>query len=623
MEEHQSMDEQFLKKVHQIIDDNIGNEFFTVEKLAQDVGLSRSMLHRKLIKLTGKSASETITDQRLKKACQLLKNNETNVSETAYKVGFKNPSYFNKVFKRYYDVSPGALRNSVLLSTNKNNPKNLWESATARLQKMNLAIKLILLIASISLCSFIFYRLFISPPANQSIAILPLENLTGNANNDYLIDGIQNALIGQLGQIASLRVISRNSTLRYKNSGMPLADIADELNVNILVEGSVLSAGDSIHLLIKVVKTNPEERYLMANNYNSRISNILKLQADVTIDVIKSIRANISKEEKDVLNNSPVVNPDVYKEYLRGMYQLHQGSDLTFEQGIKTLQNAIDIDPGEPFGYAGIALGYAILGHGQINSQGAFNKAINYANKAIKLNPAMDEPYTALSILNLYYDWNWTQANTSFKNALAINPSNSIANAHYAWYHIMFDNQDKAIYYAKTATEVEPLSAAYHAWLGLIFCYCNDYENAELAAHKALELNIDAAYANLVLGWIYLKKQRYFKAMEYHERLPDGLYWDALLADCYVKCNKKSKALALWLKYNKQVDENINICHMGLMAASLGKKDTAFLYLNKAVDQKVYPITYINFYNNSESLRNDVRYTHLLNKMKLPFKHYN
>ena len=182
MEEHQSMDEQFLKKVHQIIDDNIGNEFFTVEKLAQEVGLSRSMLHRKLIKLTGKSASETITNQRLKKACQLLKNNETNVSETAYKVGFKNPSYFNKVFKRYYDVSPGTLRNSVLLSTDKNNPKNLWASATARLQKMNLAIKLIFLIASISLCSFIFYRLFISPSANQSIAILPLENLTGNGH---------------------------------------------------------------------------------------------------------------------------------------------------------------------------------------------------------------------------------------------------------------------------------------------------------------------------------------------------------------------------------------------------------------------------------------------------------
>ncbi len=608
METHLSIDEQFLRKVHQVIEKNIDNESFSVEVLAHEVGLSRSMLYRKLMKLTGKSASEYITHIRLERAKQLLEHNSMSVSETAYQVGFKSPSYFNKVFKKHYHTSPGSLM--------KNHDGVTLHIGQKAVSQRTVALVLFLIV--IGLATGLFFLSF-NQSIPKSIAVLPIENLTGEEDNDYFVDGIHEALIGELGKISSLRVISRTSTLRYKNSELRMTDIANELGVGVIARGSVLSIGDSIQLIIHLVDADDMEQLISSQSYHEDLSNVLNIQSGVALDIADDVNVKLSRQEEALLESKKDVDPDTYKAYLRGMHHLHLGTPQSFDTGMDYLQQAIDHDPGDPFAYAGIALGYATLGHGQLSSEEAFNQATIAANKAIKLDPTIDEAYTALALINLYHEWNWSLAERTFTDAIANNPNNATAHAHFAWYHFLFSDLDVSIKHARQSVLIAPFSPAFASWLALLYFHANDFEQAEYWGRKALDINQDNGYGNLVLGWISLENKQYSQAIEYHKRLPDGIYWKAHLGYCYVECGYWDEAVKLW-KDTEQLaqSQSVNPCFLAMMAANLGYKELAFEYLNRAIEEKVYPITYINFSPCYKSLRVEPQYDALLKKMNLP-----
>ena len=621
MEKQTSLDDQFLRRIHQNIEENLDDENFSVKDLAQNVGISRSMLHRKLIKLTGKSASSLIRDIRLKHAKTLLEKDVATASEIAYEVGFRSPSYFTKVFKKQYQVSPGNVKKGtpcpISGSPDYTKKKNLLHYIAKHIhigsRSLIITLAITLAITGVYITNAIYNS------SEKSIAVLPLHNLTGQSENDYFVEGMHDALIGKLGQFASLRVISRTSTLRYRESNMLLKDIAQELGVNCIVEGSVTGAGDSIRILIQTIDVFPKERHILAKEYHDSFSNILSVQSSAAKDIAQSININLSQKEEQRLANSRSVNPGTYKAYLRGMYYLNQGTKEAFEKGINYLHEAIETDPGDPFAYAGLALGYVTMGHGQLNSKDAFLQATMAANKAIKLDPTIDEAYTALSILYLYSSWDWSLAKKAFENALDNNPNNEMAHAHYAWYHILFYDMDKSIYHARKAVMIEPFSASYSAWLSLLYCHNREYEKAELWAKKALALKDNVPYGNLTLGWVCIQRKQYKKAIEYHKKLPNGVYWKTLLGYAYVKAGQRDKALELWRELEELVQKHkVNSCYRGMMAAYLGFTDTAFELLHDACKNRSYPITYINFYPCTEEIRNDPRYNELLLEMNLP-----
>jgi TolB-like protein/AraC-like DNA-binding protein/Tfp pilus assembly protein PilF len=622
MEKPQSMGDQFLSTINQIIEDNLDNENFSVEDLAKNAGLSRSMLHRKLIRLIGKSATDYIAEIRIIRAKELLENDVATASEIAYRVGFKSPSYFNKVFKKYFNVSPGDVRKGVVVEMERlfigqKREKHVYSSP--KFYKLTPKF-LIILVAIVVAGIVVYFFLTRYRPAEKSIAVLPIQNLTGQPDNSYFIDGMQDALIGELGQIGSLRVISRTSTLRYRDSDMLLKDIAHELGVNNIVEGSVYCAGDSICFSIQLIDVFPKERHILANEYYDEMQNILAVHTSAVKDIAQKINIKLSKNIEQRLAESRTVDPETYKAYLRGMYYLNQGTKEAFEKGINYLQEAIDRDPGDPFAYAALALGYATMGHGQLTPKAAFLCATSAANKAIKLDPNIDEAYTALAMLYLYDAWDWPLAKEAFENAIARNPSNAIAHAHFAWYHILFNDMEKSIYHAKQAVLIEPFLPSYNAWLSLL-CYHNkDYAEAEYWAKKALALYENAAYGNITLGWICLHKKQYQQAIEYCEKLPDyDYYWKMMRGYIYVKAGQREKALDY---YNEMVEYSknhwVNKGEMGMMAAYLGFTDKAFEMLNDALEQKLYPLIFINFYPTTEDIRNDPRYDELLQKMNLP-----
>ncbi len=631
MENQPSMGDQFLTIINQIIEDNIDNEKFSVVDLAKEVGLSRSMLHRKLKKLAGKSASNYITEIRLKHAKNLLENDVATVSEIAYRVGFKDPSYFNKVFKKYFNISPGNIRKIFAVNQNYlSTDQNLGElsvakpeiSPSSKSKAYRLFVKAVLVLLLIVIAGGGVYYLFgVNRSLEKSVAVLPFANLTGQPENAYFVDGMHDALIGELGQIESIRVISRTSTLQYRDTDMLLKDIAKELRVNTIIEGSVMGAGDSLKLLIQLIDVFPEERHLLVNEYSDDMHNVLKIQTRVVKDIAQEINIKLSKDEVQLLAKSHTVDPETYKAYLKGMYYLNQGTEESFGNGIRYLIKAIENDPGDPLAYAGLALGYAIKGHGMIVPEESFRSATAAANRALKIDPTQNEAYTALALLYLYQLWDWPMAHEAFENAIANNPNNEIAHAHYAYYYVLFGNSEKSIYHARRSVEINPFSASYHSWLAWLYYYNKEYDKAEFSARRSLELKKDICYGNLVLGWTYIQKKQYQQAIKLHEKLPkNDCYYKMLLGCTYVQAGNREKALALWNELQEYSETNwVNPFYSGMLAGALGFTDKAFELINEACDKKYYPTLYIDIFPGAEFIRNDPRYNVLLQKINLPY----
>lgn len=612
--------EQFLNTIKKIVLSNIDNENFSVEELARESGLSRSMLNRKLQKLTGTSPKEYITGIRLEKARELLGNELATVSEVAYQVGFKDPSYFIKVFKKHYNLSPGNAKKTY--TDNQTPPSSEQQKGSSGLKDYSsFPRSLVFLLIILLVASGIFYIIRTNNPPETSLAVLPLHNLTGQAENDYFIDGIQDELIGELGRIKSIRVISRTSTLGYRNTGMLLPDIAKELGVNTIVEGSVYCLGDSLCLVIQLLDVVPKERHLLVNEYRDEIQNVLKVRNTAVKDIAQNINIKLTKDQKQLLTEPIQVDPETYKDYLRGLYNLNQGTFDAYQTGISYLQNALKKNPGDPFANGSLAMGYAMLGHGLINSKDAFKAAENAAEKALKIDPNQDDAHTALAMLYLYNFWDLPKSHEAFENALACNPNKVTAHEHYAWYHVLFNNKEKTLYHARTATVIEPLSPTLFGYLGWLNFYFEEYDEAEIAARKALELMENHPYGNVVLGWIYLHQKQYQKAIETHEKLPlDFSFFKFIMAYTYVQSGKRDKALALYNEVEAESREHwVSPFDRAMLAGMLGFHDQAFELLNEACEQKQFPTNFINvMIPGAEFFRDDPRYHDMLLKMNLP-----
>ena len=617
-----SSDDQFLARVKRIIEENIGNEYFSVEDLARNAGLSRSMLHRKLIKLTGKSATDFVTEIRVTKARELLEKNVANVSEISYRVGFSDPSYFTKVFKKYYKILPGDVKKQIsegtyhpVIAPDQTSTAQSWVKSVKPLYRT-----LIILFACTLIAVVIYYYNRQSRSEEKSIAVLPLQNFTGDPENEYIIDGLHDALIGELGRIESLRVISRTSTLRYRDSNESMKSIARDLDAKVLVEGSVMEAADSLRLLLQVIKTAPRESHMMVGEYQDALQNVLKMQKLAATDIARKMGIRLSDEEKQLLSKSRTVNPETYKYYLRGMYHMNQGSPDSFEKGIRYMLKAIETDPGDPLAYAGLALGYAIQGHGMVTPEGSFRSAAAAAERALRIDPSLDEAYTALALINSYQGWDWPKVKDDFEKALANNPNNAVAHLHFSFYYLLFNEREKALYHANMAATLEPFAAANQTTLAWMNYYYGNYDQAEMHARKALELEEDVPYGVLVLGWTLIRKGDYQEALVLQKKLPAYQdYYKMLTSYAYIQIGQPEKALALLDEMESANGEkSVNPVFRGVLAGMLGYNDRAFELLYEACDHKIFPITYLKIYPGLEGLKKDPRYNILMHKLHLP-----
>jgi AraC-like DNA-binding protein/TolB-like protein len=628
MSGNSTSENEFVKRLTKIVEANLQNEQFGVNELAQKAGLSRSQIHRRLKSISNKSVSQFIREVRLEKAKEFLEEGTLSVSEIAWKVGFGSPSYFIKSFHDLFGYPPGEF---VKYATDNSEAKEDKVSENEYFEEKNekksffatLSLyQKVLFVLLISVAAILVVSLAINNKTNNkelSIAVLPVDNLTGNDENEFIAYGMQDELIGELSKLKELRVISKTSSREFGDNLMLMKEIAKKLNADLLVEVSLMSAGDSVKILLKLVDVFPKERSVLSAEYKTDIQNIFQIYTTAARDIASQLHLNLADDVKERLRKSHKTNPESLKAYYRGMYYLGKDDQESFDLAIKYLSEAIDNDPADPFAYAAVALGYAIKGHHSNTPADDFSKAEFYADMALKLDSTIDEAYTARAMLNLYQKWEWKVAKNAFTEALKINPNNEVAHAHFAWYYVVHRDFGKAIFHAEKAVELNPLYIAYNAWLACIYYNNKEYEKAENSALEVLSERENSVYGNIIMGWINLLQKNYPEAITFTEKLPKWDYYNLYRAYAYYKAGETEKALSFKNAMDaKAKNKYVWEWHRGLMAAIFGNREEAFTFFNLAIDKKQYQVMYLTWYPFTESIKNDPRFNELLIRMNLP-----
>ncbi len=278
----------------------------------------------------------------------------------------------------------------------------------------------------------------------QSLAVLPLANLSGDLQQEYFADGMTDALINDLGRIGGLRVISRTSTMVYKSAPKPLPQIGRELGVDTILEGSVLREGARVRMTVQLIEAATEKR-LWSRRYERELTSILALQGDMAQAIAREIRGTLSPQEESRLSNRRQVNPQVHEAYLKGMFHLQQSTPEATLKGMEYLHEAVEKDPTDPLAYAALADGYLTLAHGAAPPPDALPRAKAAARTALELDGGMADAVFLVGVIKGYIEWDWEGAFQAIGRALEINPSLAMAHYHVAWLHALFGRMDKAV----------------------------------------------------------------------------------------------------------------------------------------------------------------------------------
>ncbi|MEE8607983.1 MAG: winged helix-turn-helix domain-containing protein, partial [Nitrospiraceae bacterium] len=472
-----------------------------------------------------------------------------------------------------------------------------------------------------------------APREITSIAVLPLENLSGDSEQDYFTDGMTEALISELGKISALRVISRQSVMQFKGTNRPVSEIAQVLGVDAVVEGSVFRAdpagdgiNDRVRISAQLIQAVPE-RHLWAESYERDLTNVLSLQGEIARAIAREINITVTLEEQLHLASARLVNHEAYEAYLRGHYYLAGYGPAAGEARTKALeyfQQAIELDPTYALAHAGLARAYRQLERtGVLLPKEAYPRARTAALKALELDESLAEAYTELAYVKLVYDWDWQGAEREFKRALGLNSSSVVAHSAYSWYLSHMGRHEEAIAEARRALELDPVSWEKRGELGQSFTRARQYDQAIEQFRTQLELKPDSVQARHGLVRAYRFKgmvteaRTEFEQMEALRGSPHlGHAADIWHAKASALMGKREEALKLLDETKKEWSERGPILIAGVYAV-LGEKDQAFAWLEKSYAARETGIVQLKS-PQWDSLRDDPRFQDLLRRMNFP-----
>jgi TolB-like protein/Tfp pilus assembly protein PilF len=358
------------------------------------------------------------------------------------------------------------------------------------IQKRNLitTLSFILIIAT----AFFIYKNFLAKKdkvsvTEQSIAVLPLENLSGNPEQEYFVSGMHETLITELSKISALKVISRTSSIQYKNVKKPLRQIAKELGVKALIEGSVIREGNMVRITVQLIDGTTDE-HIWSENFDREMQNILSLYSEVAQKIANEVKIKLTPQDQARLVSSQEVNPYAYELYLIGRHHWNQRTIQGYKQAIESYNKALEQDSNYAPAYAALADGYILLGEqGGIPQQEAGKLADNAIKKALALNSKLAEAYSSKGVWKLSYEWNWSESEKAFKRAIELNPGYAVT---YQWYGriLSFAGRfDEAIKQLEKAKQLDPLSPIIAAYIGQVYIFAKEYEKADDHLQQALK----------------------------------------------------------------------------------------------------------------------------------------
>lgn len=450
----------------------------------------------------------------------------------------------------------------------------------------------------------------------HSIAVLPLANMSGDPEQDYFVAGIHEALITDLSKVTALRVISRTSTNAYRNTDKPLPQIGRELAVANVIEGSVIRIKDQVRITVQLIDAVTDQ-HRWAESYERNIADVLTLQREIARLVAGQIAATLTPDETKRLAIVRPVNPATYEAYLRGMYHLNQFTPEGIAKGLEYLKQAVGRDPADPLAYAGLAVGYSMIGHGT-GPRESFPRAKEAVLKALALDPDLPEAHAALAEIQLYYDWDWPRAEASFKRALQLNPSLDFAHAHYAWYLQLMGRIDDAFAEMKTARQLAPLNSLWSSWLAWMYWDAGRLDEALQEAEVSLELVPEFSWGLFVAGSVRAAQGRFDEAIALHQRIaPDQKWrlWGLAQANALAGRHDEARKLAAEIAL---APEPKDLMILAAVHANLGDMDEAIRWAEAAYEARVDWFPWIGNASLSGALHRDPRFAKILERLNLP-----
>ncbi|MBE3045949.1 protein kinase [Candidatus Bathyarchaeota archaeon] len=467
--------------------------------------------------------------------------------------------------------------------------------------------------------------LFLFPKRTQafdSIAVLPLENLSGDPEQDSLAESIHDELITNLAGLSSLKtVIARSTVMTYKGKNTPPQKIAQELHVKALITGALRRAGERVHVTAQLINPTTGAQ-VWAHGYERDVRDVVSLENEIVAAIAREVNLQLTPQEKSRLASARPVNPEAYVAYTKGKFYLNKPTPEEYGKGLTYMQQAIDKDPTNPLPYAALALGYCLIGHGTNPPLDAFARAKAAALKAEELGGTLAETEAALGQIKLFEEWDWAGAEKALLHAMALNPSLPEAQRMYSWYLLLIGRKDEAIAAMRRAIEVDPLNPFWSSDLAWQFWTLGRNQDAMDAARKSLELDPNFDQALCWLGFLYSEKGMFTEAIAAHQKLSTvSPPWKWALVRTYAQAGRTDEAMKMLAKYLAGEPKPTGAWDgwfLGEIYAALGEKDEAFRWLEAAVKERMTFIPWIRENPAFAPLRTDPRFQDLVRRMRLP-----
>jgi TolB-like protein/DNA-binding winged helix-turn-helix (wHTH) protein/Flp pilus assembly protein TadD len=498
-------------------------------------------------------------------------------------------------------------------------PKHsLWST-----RRIVVTLALVLILSSTILAVLVFRSRGRAPTGIRSLAVLPLDSLSGDASQNYFADGMTDELITDLAQISALRVISRTSVMVYKGARKPLPQIARELNVDAVVEGTVLRSGDRVRITAQLIEASTD-RHLWSQSYEGELRDTLALQNRVARAIAEQIRISLTPQEQAALKNVKVVNPEAYESYLKGRYFWNKRTADGLKVALAYFNQTIEEDPKYAQAYSGLADTYALLGDWQyavMTPKEAFPKAKAAAIKALELDGTLGEAHNSLAFILDGFDWDLDSGGNEFRRAIELNPGYATAHHWYAWHLSLLGRYDEAIAEMRKAENLDPLSLIINADLAELLVLAHSYDESIRQSRKTIEMDPNFALAHNQLAQAYLQEHMYDgailelqKAVKLSGGSPTCI---ANLARAYVASGKRSEAVKLLSDLKKRSTPGYsNASEIAMIYASLGDTDQAMNWLEKGYKERFNPGVLLR--PGFDPLRSDSRFQDLVHRIGLP-----
>jgi TolB-like protein/DNA-binding winged helix-turn-helix (wHTH) protein/Flp pilus assembly protein TadD len=480
-----------------------------------------------------------------------------------------------------------------------------------------------LLVLFVWLAVWKFYSWSQPTPAIRSLAVLPLESLSSDATQDFFADGMTDELISELGQISALRVISRTSVMVYKHARKPLPEIARELNVDAVVEGTVLRSGDQVRITAQLIEASTD-KHLWSQSYEGDLRDTLELQSKVARAIADQIQINLNPREQAALKNIKVVNPEAYVSFLKGRYFWNKRTADSLKVALAYFNQAIDEDPNYAQAYSGLADTYALLGDWQyavMTPREALPKAKAAAIKALELDNFLGEAHNSLAFCLDGFDWDFDSAGKEFRKAIELNSSYATAHHWYAWHLSLLGRYDEAIAEMRKAENLDPLSLVINSDLAEILSLAHSYDESIQQSRKTIEMDPNFALAHNHLGQAYLQKHMNEEAVAELQKAVQLSGGNATclanLARAYVASGKKNEAEKLLSDLKRRSDSSHSLAaEIAMVYTSLGDSDQAMSWLKRGYEERFNPGVLLR--PGFDPLRSDPRFEDLVRRVGLP-----